>query len=323
MKKQTLSLLALCSTFLMTGCTPPDNAVTDRDTCAKIRNCANTKGARAGSQSRNSNDGFSLMNYPLTSYLVERQIEAVELIKLTTGSADPVKTQFKVDRAGMDKEANVEKVFINHANQITYANYEHDWKTNNIKSYEAVYRLEEGTLAFAEISKKGNSKFTTDSTSKSKHYVNLFDDTYVLMVSLDAQDANVLNVDLNVVGTIAGALGAANKTYPIGLKIKMQIDRGSLDSDRVRIIKSTANMTYPGPRNQTFNSDLTAEDLIVNYSGLCSYADGEAQAQAGPKNSYRVALSQDKIEVLGKRWERELAECGKRPLIDLGRFLNP
>lgn len=331
MKTQLLSFVVLSSALLVSACTPPDLAVTTLAECEKIRNCnsgprgAELRAAAAKSKSQSgSEDEFPLKNFPLSAFLVERQIEVVELIKLAAGTADPIKTQFKVDRAGSDEARNVEKVFINQATQIEYSNNDQDWKTNNSRSFEAAFRLEDDLLSFVEVVRKGAGKSTADSKSKKRNYVNVFDNTYELTANVGSADAAILNVDVVIAGNMSGATGGKNILHdPIKIKMNMKIDRASLATDVVSVINSTVNMTYPGIRGKIFNSDLVEGRFVINYSGLCSFAKGSIKATAGPKNTYNVLVDAEGIQIENKNWSRPWAECGKRPVLDLGRFLNP
>lgn len=321
MKTSALSIFApifaLCSTVLLTACTPPDNPVVDPNTRSQIEN----QKSRSNSNNKGgtSSNSLRLFDYPLSSYLIERQIEAVELLKLAVGSADPVKTLLKVDRAGAD-EMGVEKVFISTStNQMEYENFEQNWKYKTGQRYEGTYSLEDGLLAAATIEGKNAQKMSADSLTKSKNYINLIDNSYKLTATTSEDDASLLQVEVIIDGVLNGAIGAGNASHKVDVKIQMTVDKESLSADRIRLVSSNVNMTYPGTNGRRFNSDLSSQEYFINYSGLCSSAEGTISGKAGPKD-YQIEVNQDVIKI--KNWEKPWAACGKRPVIDLGRFLN-
>lgn len=305
-----LSAFFISSLLGFTACTPRDVKVVDDNTRLKI----NSK--KGGAQKSQSGD-FSLGNYALSSFLMEKQIEAVELVQLATRSADATKTQFGVTELadGADGSKNVS---ITSAKDVMeYDSNGAGWKAKGSKTLSVTYTLKSDALETLKASGT-NVRSSVDSSDAQRTYVNLVENNYSLVVG-PADKAENLKIELKSDGTISGAKGGKNVPNAVTIAVTVVVDKVSLKTQDVKIISMSAAMTYPGLNNKVFNSNLEGADLNLKVDGLCNILSGTVSASAGPKNRYSVSFKDDQISIAGK-WNKTLATCGKRPTVDLGRL---
>lgn len=312
------SAIVISSALLTSACTPQDKAVVDKNLRADIQaQNAKKAGGKGGGFQKNGNE-FSLNDYGLSAFLVERQIEAVELVKLATGSLDATKTQYAVQKLA-DNDKGLKQVKITSTKEnLEYANEDGAWKIKATKTLNVTYSESNGDLG-VEIKASG-LKLTADSTDKQRFYVNLTDNVYELALVPSKENTAVYDLTVNIEGTLGGGKGSGNKNNAVTVKIKMQVEKASLLTSQVKIVSYEANMKYPGSNDRTFNSDLKGSDVTMKVEGLCSEVQGTVKASAGPKKTYDVVLGNEQIQI--KDLTKKLATCGKRPTVDLSRLLN-
>lgn len=308
-----ISIFTLSSFIGLSACTPRDVKVVDDNTRLKISS------TKKGGGSQPVAGEFSLGNYALSAFLAEKQIEAVELLKLTSGSLAASKSIYTVTPQADRGDGSKSTVLSSTKDILEYATDVGAWKAKTNKVLTASWVEKEHGLVSLQI-KGVKLNSSTDSSDKDKTYVNLFEDSYDLAVSsADESSPNIL-VTVNIEGAIGGAKGGKNSPNKISVKLKMTVDKSSLATSQVKIVKAEAGMTYPGPNGKTFNSAFDADNLLVNVDGFCHSLDGSVNASAGPKNKYVVKFDDEKISVVGKNWNNKLASCGKRPTVDLSRL---
>ncbi|HWU42604.1 MAG TPA: hypothetical protein VN132_04165, partial [Bdellovibrio sp.] len=144
MKTNTLISFLLLSVLSFTACTPRDVKVVDANTRMKI-NAKKGKGGGAN-QKKVSPQEFALSNYSLSAFLAEKQIEAIEFVKLATGSADAKKTQYIVSPAE-DADGGVKslKIFTN-KEELQYTTEAGSWIAKANKYLAVTYALKDGVI---------------------------------------------------------------------------------------------------------------------------------------------------------------------------------
>lgn len=313
---QNLFALLISSLLLTTACTPQDKAVVDKNLRADIQ-AANARKA-GGSRSQGNSTDFSLRDYGLASLLVERQIEAVELVKLAMGSLEDVQTQYAVEKQSAD-EQGLEKVLIKNKDPLEFANEDGPWKTVVLKNLEAsVKQSEQETLV--DVKATGRNKVSIDSLDKDKKrfFVNLIDSSYELKL-ISTKDPSQYQLTVSAKGSIEGAKGSKNSKSDVDFEISMLIDKASLQSSEVIVLSSAAKVNYPGVNGRTFFSEVKASDVKIKVTGLCSEMVGSVTVAAGPKKTFKAELGQEEIKI--NQAAKKLATCGKRPTVDLSRLL--
>ncbi|MDG0816184.1 hypothetical protein [Bdellovibrio svalbardensis] len=306
-----LSAFFISSLLGFTACTPRDVKVVDDNTRLKI----NSK--KSGGGPRSQSGDFSLGNYALSSFLMEKQIEAVELVKLATGSAEATKTQFGVTALEDGADGSKNATITSSKDILEYTSDGAGWKAKVNKTLNVSYTLKDGSLETLKASGT-NVKSSVDSSDAQRTYVNLVESNYSLSVG-PADKAENLKIELKSDGSISGAKGGKNIPNAVTISVTLVVDKASLATQDVKIISTTAAMTYPGPNGKVFNSNLDGGNLTLKADGLCNVLSGTVTASAGPKNKYSVTFDGEQISIAGK-WSKTLATCGKRPTVDLGRL---
>lgn len=296
----------------LAACTPRDVKVGTDDQRAKIRQL-NNKGGNVNQ--KNSGD-FSLGNYSLSSLLMEKQIEAIELVKVAiSGDAEARSTQYVVE-AGQDRDDGAKTAKVTSVYQgYTYQSNDAGWVAKASKNIDVIYVMKDGLLeSLSATGVKVNS--SVDNPDAKKTYVNMFEDTYE--VKATSVDAANLKIELKSAGSIAGSKGGKNVPNKVTIAVTVVVDKASLQTSDVKIVSMDAAMTYPGPAGKTYNSNLKGGAQALNLSGMCNKLVGTVDGSAGPKNQYKVTFDADKITI--KNWVKDLATCGKRPTVDLSRL---
>ncbi len=315
MKTSKLVPALLISSLLgFTACTPRDVKVVDEKTRLKI----NSK--KGGGAPRSQSGDFSLGNYALSSFLVEKQIEAIELVKLATGSIANNRTQLGVTALADGADGSKNVTITSSKDVLEYTSNGAGWIAKANKTLNVNFTLKDGALETLKAT-GANLKSSVDSSDTEKTYVNLAESTYELNVS-PASNVEALTIELKSAGNISGAKGGKNVPNAVTVAVTLTVNKASLATDVVKILSVKAAMTYPGPNGKVYNSNLdgiAAGDVTLNVDGLCNTLSGTMNASAGPKNKYTVQFTGEQINVAGK-WNKTLATCGKRPTVDLSRL---
>ncbi|MBV2169333.1 MAG: hypothetical protein KUL82_11570 [Bdellovibrio sp.] len=306
-----ISALFVSSLLGVTACTPRDVKVVDENTRLKINA---QKGGARGSQKQSGE--FSLGNFALASFLMERQIEALEFVKLATGTTEPRKTQYELEDQGVAADGSQQVKISSSKENLEYLSGEVTWKVKAAKTLLASYALKNGLLDSVSV-KGANIKATVDAVGKDRTYVNLVENYELTLKS--TKDENVAMIEVKTDGTISGAKGGKNIPNKITVSLTMTVDKASLATQEVKILSVKADMTYPGPGAKIYNSGIQGGNLNLKMSGLCNVLDGKVTGSAGPKNKFDVKFEGEQISI-GTNWTNKLAGCGQRPTVDLGRL---
>lgn len=314
MNNKAVSIVFVASLLTLAACTPQDKRISD-DIRPKIRQFQN--GNNKGRGNTTAGNEFALENYSLAAFLGEKQIEIIEFMKLATGTAQDTKTTYRVSNSETRASGLTGVLITVDKTPINYGS----WK---MTAKEMSLDVEFSKTDMLESFKATTSKKLTsvDSTSTKRFYVNSFEKSYSIEASV-GDTAEQLKVTMTSAGDLSGARGGANKVMPFTVKISMVLDRASLDSSTVKILSSTAAMTYPGfKEGQIFNINLVGTNSEVKAEGLCNELTGSFKSQAGPKTKFDMTFGDDQIlaKENGRTQQMPLVDCGQRPTVELNRF---
>ncbi len=312
---QTLLLAAALS---LAACTPRDVKVVDDATRAKINKY------KIGSSKNNATAGFVLETFPLAAFLIEKQNEAIELAKLATGSLDPMKSQYKVENSGADgaklQGGQNQTRIVSNSETLEYVLRDQPLQSKNKKSFAVNYSESEQGLESLVVKGEGN-KTSLEYVGSEKKFVSLSEDIYELNFELDKKESDILRVNLKMDGSLVGARGAASVSNKISVTLQMFISRCSLKTQDVKVLSSSATINFPGFNGKTFSVTLEGANLAMKADGLCFASTGAFNAMAGPRNKFVINSESQQFTVAEKKWTSALVLCGKRPTVDLSRFL--
>lgn len=306
-----VSALFISSVIGLAACTPRDVKVVDDQTRLRIN-------SKKGSKTQKNGPGgdFKLGSYSVSAFLMEKQIEAVELIQLATKKQDAIKTEYTVTDLADAADGSKQLTIASSKDELDYTSSAANWKGKASKTLSA-------SVAYASdkvqaISIKGTSvKSSVDSADRQKVYVNLRENSYEL--TLTSVDEATAQVKMTVAGNISGSLGGKNTPSDFNLSVTMTVDKASLDTSDVKILTSTATISYQGNNGKTFTTAIQGKNLALNVDGLCNTLVGSSTITSD-KNKIAVSFD-DKAVKVGNKWSQELAACGKRPVVDLSRLL--
>ncbi|HEX7675697.1 MAG TPA: hypothetical protein VF412_16090 [Bdellovibrio sp.] len=312
-----VSALFISSVLGLAACTPRDVKVVDDQTRLRINSKKGGKTQKNGPGSE-----FKLGSYSMSAFLMEKQIEAVELIQLATKKQDAIKTEYTVTDLADAADGSKQLTIGSSKDELNYSSAGGDWKGKGTKSLNAKITYAADKIQAITIS-GSNVRSSVDSaanqkTSTNKYYVNLTETSYNL--ALTAKEDSTVVIEVNGTGNIAGAAGGKRAVSDFSeFKISMVVDKASLDTTEVKILSATAQIKYKGGNGKDFSTNLSGKNLALNLDGLCNTLVGSSTITSD-RNKIAVSFD-DKAVKVGNKWSQELAACGKRPVVDLSRLL--
>lgn len=302
------SALFVSAALLTTACTPRDVKVVDGQVRAKILEKKNR-----GKGSFNSTD-FKVGAYAMSAFLMEKQIEAIELVRLSAGYGDAVKTQYQVSSKS-EAAVKIEST----QGDLEYAGGNGAFKGKMSKSFDATVTKEAGALKALTI-KAYDIKSSADSLDKDKNYLNLRESFYELNLANVAGSDTAVEINVTIKGSINGSLGQKGKTSNFSVSLVLNVDKASLAANDVKINSINATSTYEASNgDRKFTTAIAGNNLALQADGLCNKLNGSA-AITTDKSKKVISFDGDVIKI-GDRWTSQLATCGKRPTVDLSRLL--
>jgi len=300
-----LSALFVSTALLTTACTPRDVKVVDGEVRAKILEKKNR-----GKSGYVSTD-FKIGAYAMSAFLMEKQIEAIELTRLALGHGDAVKTQYQVSSKS-DAAVKIEST----QGDLEYSNNNGGFKGKLSKQFDVTLTKESGELTM----KAYDIKSSADSLDKAKNYLNLRESFYELTLKNVAGNDAVQEINVTIKGAIEGSLGAGKKTSNFSLSLVLNVDKASLAAHDVKINSINATSEYEASNgDRKFTTAIAGSNLALQADGLCNKLNGSA-AITTDKTKKVISFDGEVIKI-GDRWTQELATCGKRPTVDLSRLL--
>ena len=302
-----LSALFVSAALLTTACTPRDVKVVDDKLRANILE-KNNRG-KAGYVSTD----FKIGAYAMSAFLMEKQIEAIELTRLALGHGDAVKTQYQVSSKS-DAAIKIESI----QGDLEYANNNGGFKGNLSKQFDATLDKNSGAWTINAY----DIKSSADSLDKDKpkNYLNLRESFYELILKNVAGNDAAQEINVTIKGAIEGSLGAGKKTSNFSLTLVLNVDKASLATNDVKINSINASSEYEASNgDRKFTTAIAGNNLALQAEGLCNKLNGSA-AITTDKTKKVISFDGQAIKI-GDRWTQELATCGKRPTVDLSRLL--
>lgn len=334
MKTNTLFSTLFISALVLSSvaCTPRDNPVPDgvrNNLPAYVKGANNNKG-KGGPGGANSGQ-FSLNSFTLAGVLAEKQIEALEIIKVATGTVDAKAALYKTTASEDKGDGQVIMKLDSLSDAVEFEGIEDTWKAKITKNLDVTFAKDSLVGFSAKVSKNcvnGKTKasvpckFTTsaDSVLKEKNYANWIETDYDLTVSA-GDSADQLKIQVITKGQIAGAKGGANDTTQMGLNMTLVVNKDSLSTNQVVIVSANAKLDYQNPtKDKMFSMTLQAANITASLDPQCNNLVGKVNFAAGPKNRFTGAFDNAAITIEDKKWSKPIAACGKRPTVDVSRL---
>ncbi|WP_413584561.1 hypothetical protein [Bdellovibrio sp. HCB274] len=316
---KVLPALFLSSALLTTACTPQDIEVGKPDVMAKIDRPKGTKKKPIVKQYGNPN-AFDFGNFSTASVMMEKQIEAIELLQIVLGNTDVAKTLYTITDMGLEKGIQTynlksvkdELAFSNKLGNIT-GTFEKDIKAY-VKTHEKVEKTgyKKNSIVFM-----GSNIYKSNGAGdpKTRSFLNTFE-TYELVVSEFPGDSSILNVRISTEGNFNYRAGKGFQKADFNYQSSFIIDRASLKESEVKVYDSTMNLDLGTKR-----VNVAATDFTVKIDGRCNELIGSANISMGRGKTKEISFDKETIKVTDTDWEQKLATCGQRPTVDVMRLL--
>ncbi|GEM_PF-6171194 len=314
MKTANLLLALLVSgTLLTAACTPKDELVTkDPAMRAKI----NKKAAKQNSNTKK----FQFSAYPMAVLLLEKQIEAVSLLRTALGDNLPAGRPQLNDR--VDGEAGYSARLVWESSPFNYSTDRGSFKSTIKKALLVeVFQKSSAEELLVRLKKEGSeqdrqsqAKYTVDKSDGSKTYANLFENVYELTLSQDPSDQTVYNVKLLTKGHLNGSLAGSRSSENFELTLEFTIEKNSFETPEVKISRTSGTLTFV--KDRPYSISIQAQDSVLNVQDRCHslVAQAEILKQRSPTV---VSYRGDEVSVGTSKFKGQKAACGQRPTLDL------
>lgn len=318
---QIFPIILISTTLLTSACTPPDKAVTDSKTRSDIQaqNVRKSGGGRSGGFGSGQKKTGKLGDFQLSALLMEKQIEAIEMVRLAlqidNGSKSNVKLKDKVDGA-----AGYSAVISLDPAPLMFVTSKGDFESKVSKNLNVSFIQEPGQEGWGlRIVTDRQTKQTVDlkkAQKDQKAYVNFMEKTYELVAESKSQELKEITIELKTSGYLNGSAGVGN----YDLKLSVTVDKESLRADVVKIITTTGQLNFTAPEGPVKEAKIAGKNQELKAVGLCNTLLGSALISSDFKKR-KVEFTETQVRISETSFKWDLAECGKRPTVDLSRLL--
>lgn len=323
-----LPILLVSSSLMVSACTPKDIPVTDPNTRAKILEQNNKKnGGKNGPVIEFRIGGFSAV-----AVLLDRQIEALEVIRLATSKNRTEKSQYKVKQDSSEIKvgelAGYSTILTADKDTLNYSGVDQgDFKASLSKTWKVdVLFKDDKLVSISAVAEK--SKTTVDKTNANKKtYLNVEDEKLVVTLKKVESQSNDHLYELVATseGKLNGSLEGNRNKGSLQSTLKFQFGIQDLEylqgTERSKIAASKleGSITFTDEKGKENKNVIAAGENEVNLDGLCSYVSGKVNFKSGSLQKNMI-LDDEKIVVETTKYKVPLAPCGHRPAVDLSRL---
>ncbi|WP_413574910.1 hypothetical protein ACLVWU_11745 [Bdellovibrio sp. HCB290] len=317
---KVLSALFLSSALLTTACTPNDIEVGTPDVMAKVDRPKGTKKKPIVKQNGNPN-AFDFGAFSAASVMMEKQIEAIELIQVALGNTDIAKTLYTVTEEKTEK--GVKHLIVKSTkDELKYSNKLGDNTSVAEKDFKAFVKVDAAGARIGSSKKTilaiiGSNIYKNNGPGgeKTRSFLNTFE-VYELTVNEVPGDESVLSVNIGTEGNTAYRAGKGFQKQDFNYDSTFFIDRASLNEAQVKVVDSNMFLNLG-----TKQFKVKAEEFSVKIEGRCSELNGAAKISMGRGKKNDIIFGQELIKITDKDWEQKIAACGQRPTVDVMRLL--
>ncbi|WP_413581912.1 hypothetical protein [Bdellovibrio sp. HCB288] len=317
---KVLSALFLSSALLTTACTPNDIEVGTPDVMAKVPKVKGTKKKPDVKQSSNPN-AFDFGAFSSASVMMEKQIEAIELIQVALGNTDIAKTIYSVTEE--KTEEGIKSLIVKSSkDELKYSNKLGDSTSSAEKDFKAFIKVDptgrqlgSNKKTVLMVAGSNNYKNNGPGDAKTRSFMNTFE-AYELTVREVTGDDSLLSVRIETEGNMLYRAGKGVQKQEFNYDSTFYIDRASLKEAQVKVIDSRMSL-FMGTKYFKVKSD----GFSVKIDGRCSELAGAALVKMSGNKANEITFGQELIKITNKDWEQKIAACGQRPTVDVMRLL--
>lgn len=327
---KTLSLFSTCllsSVLLATACTPKDVPVTDSNTRNKILEQKAKKAA--GGKGQNGQDRpIKVGGYQGAALLMEKQIEAIELVRLALGADDGTKAGVKVTT---EKESTEEKQVALSLGfpELLYKTDKGEFKTTLSKNLEGSVKPGSGVDTWSlSINNKDKQaiKQTVDNQAKKGVYLNYFENKFSLTADATSADQKSVTIVLQAEGNMNGKAAGVVYKESFSFKVTTTVDKASLLSDEVKILSMSGELTTQNAdksmESRPNTTTIQGQSQVLKAQGKCNELVGTAKITSDKSGKpTAISFEADRIFIGTTFYKTTVPDCGMRPTVDLSLLL--
>lgn len=294
----------------MTACEPKDVAVMPKDKSQRLKQNAQNKKKTAG-QKR-----IYFQNAAGALFMMDKQVEALEIITLALPKADDTKTQYRV---GESKSSEGQRGLIHSLSissdktPLRYVVGTKEYSSKLIKNWDVKTVVSEDRIVEITATAKGG-RMSADLASGGT-YININEDLMSITVKPSNKDVNLLDVAVTSKGSMSGKTAGKNITRDkFDMTMNFRINSASLGTSNI-MIREMTGFFKKSDKLAHLNTKIAGTTMALELSGLCNSLSG----QAVYNDKFTVVY--DKDRVISGRTTFKLPDCGKRSSIELSRFL--
>ncbi|UOF01717.1 hypothetical protein [Bdellovibrio reynosensis] len=314
---KTSSLLAalfLGSSLLTSACTPADKAVTEKDLRLKIQ-AQNDRKAKKKSKDggrSNSSSGARIGFFSLSSLILDKEVESVELYRLAAEIDKGDKSNARIkDR--QEKDGTVSLVISLDNAEVNYTTTQGSFKTSQKKTYNVLSTADELTVTAANI----KQSFDKTNSEKGKTYANLGEENY--KISAKEKSDSVLEITLTTKSKVQISKEGQKAFENFNLVVVTEVDKESLATENVKVLKSSGTLTRVKDDGSLVDVKVEGTNHLLKMVGLCNSLIGSSKIVTG--KGRELKSTETTVEVLNSSFKTSLGECQKRPTVDLSKLL--
>lgn len=310
-----ISTLFVATALLTSACTPPDKAVTDAQTRLKIQSRGN-RGKSGPGQGKILKVG----GYQISALLMDKQVEAIELVRLALQIDDGNKSRSKKVNKVESETGETAQLSLD-TNSLLFTNQQGDFALRSNKKLSTEFTKGADADSWKlKVSAPAESKLSLDRKSGSKAFVNFTENSFEVKAESQAGVDGVILVTLTSSGEMNGREGENSFNESFDIKVSIEVDKESLSQDEVKILKVASEAQVKNKEGKGFKTTIEGSGHTLKAEGLCNTLIG-VSAIKSDRSGKKVQFTDDQVKVDGTFFKVDLAECGKRPTVDLSRFL--
>ncbi|MNL09635.1 hypothetical protein D3C87_1304020 [compost metagenome] len=241
--------------------------------------------------------------------MVEKEVEAVQLVHLAMGLDDAALAGYTADRT----RQNGIVTLVSNSQPQEYQTEQGSFKTSVQKTLTALVPANPTDGILVDI---GGAKLTQSvDRLGQKQYLNWNENTYAVKLEESKISSDKLVLSLISSGTFKTAAGL----NPFSLAIAMSLDKASFKTGTVKVLEASNRLIYkskPGAKDTVI--ELAGANHEIVFNGQCYSLNSESTILTD-KAKKKLVYKDSAAEVVGSSFKTSAATCDSRPTVDLSR----
>lgn len=277
--------------------------------------------------------------YSGATFLAEKQVEAIEVLRLALPQSDELKTQYARELLKENKQedgaltrtvllkSSTKPLLFKNGSADFAATLDKQWTLSATTTDTGIVSIEGAKLVrppakpnpkFPNAVAQNKTSLDQKNSTGAPTYINVFeDDLNVKAVAVTGTDD--LLVTVSAKGYMNGnKSGRVVNGENFTLKLTFSVNALALMNDEDVQIKNTVGELIFGSKTAKVN--ISSPAMTAKMIGLCNTLTGEVTMDSD-RTKKKVIFEADKVSVTGTKLSVPVTECGARPTVDLSKFL--